>query len=569
MTRRSLLFGVFLLLVAGPAVAQRGPTYCNVTEIRTEQLANAVRVTIVTDGTPNWDIDGDRLIREGALRRVTTEYGEDYWPTESFVYLPVRIWNAKSKLGTGFVPVGKYPVSHARISIPEWAEEGVGLQVDVVNYLGFWAGEGHLQEPRYNIWILMSEDETSIVLCWLDARFPPQASPITPKDLPSELSVTSQDGLLRVHAVNAQLRDVTNAIARATDLAVTAPPDGDLRVSASLDRVTPQQAIEAVATGCGLCTQLCADGGWLVAQPRTAEGGYVASCARTIPLQYLRAADALDLLPNFLLDYIRVDQEANAIIVNGPTWLVARVQEDLAKLDTRPPEVVFDVVAVECSTTEELFRQMDLTRLLGDFSAGFHTLTGGLELLWLKDLPRGWDLLLDSRDSKATVRLSSRGSLRAASGRTSRIFAGQHRFVIVENVSEQEGFSANIEPVSTGTTLELQPRLGAGDEVVLYLELEIRSLQDEDPITRLPIIGSRQTDQTVRVKDGDTILLTGLTLSEVERRDRVIPVLGWLPLIGSVFRLPDHTTSNTELAVFLTPHIIRDTVAKQGDDLHG
>ncbi len=489
MTRSSVLLGILLLLAAGPAMAQRGPTYCNVTEIKTEQLANAVRVIIVTDGTPNWYVDWDRLIREGAMRRVMTEYGEDFWPTESFVYLPIRILNAKSKLGTGFVPINKYPVSHARISIPEWAVEGVGLQVDIVNYLGFWTGEGHLQDARYNLW----------------------------------------------------------------------PPDGDLRVSVSLEGVTPQQAIEAVATGCGLCTQLCADGSWLVAQPRTAEGGYVASCARTIHLQYLRAADALDLLPNFLLDYIKVDQEANAVIVNGPVWLVARVQDDLAKLDTRPPEVVFEVVAVEYISSEELFRQLDVTRLLGDFSAGFNTLAGGIELLWLEDLPRGWELLLDSRDSKSSVRLSSRGSLRAASGRTSQIFAGQQRFVIVEDVSEQEGISANVEPVSIGTTLELQPRLGMGDEVVLDLELEIRSLQGEDPTSKLPVIRSRQADQTIRVKDGDTILVTGLTLNEVERRERAIPILGQLPLIGSVFRLPDRMTSNTELAVFLTPHIIRDT----------
>lgn len=559
MTRSSVLLGILLLLAAGPAMAQRGPTYCNVTEIKTEQLANAVRVIIVTDGTPNWYVDWDRLIREGAMRRVMTEYGEDFWPTESFVYLPIRILNAKSKLGTGFVPINKYPVSHARISIPEWAVEGVGLQVDIVNYLGFWTGEGHLQDARYNLWTMMSEDETSIVISWLDARFPPQASPVTPKDLPSELSVTSQKGLLRVHAVNAELREVTSAIARAANLAVTAPPDGDLRVSVSLEGVTPQQAIEAVATGCGLCTQLCADGSWLVAQPRTAEGGYVASCARTIHLQYLRAADALDLLPNFLLDYIKVDQEANAVIVNGPVWLVARVQDDLAKLDTRPPEVVFEVVAVEYISSEELFRQLDVTRLLGDFSAGFNTLAGGIELLWLEDLPRGWELLLDSRDSKSSVRLSSRGSLRAASGRTSQIFAGQQRFVIVEDVSEQEGISANVEPVSIGTTLELQPRLGMGDEVVLDLELEIRSLQGEDPTSKLPVIRSRQADQTIRVKDGDTILVTGLTLNEVERRERAIPILGQLPLIGSVFRLPDRMTSNTELAVFLTPHIIRDT----------
>jgi len=557
-----------LVLLATPAAAQRGPIYCNVTEVKAEQLANATRVTIVTDGTPEWDIDWEQLVAEGGFRRVQAEWGEDWWPTDRFTHLPVRIMNAKSSLGTGFVAIGKYPVSHVTISIPEWAREGVGVELDIVNYLGFSVGEGELSRTRYDFMTSMSEDHTSILITWmLEGKFPAPPPPPAPEDLPQELSVSARDGLLTIRAVHAQLRALTGAVSRAIGVAITAPPDGDLRVSANLERVSPEAAIEALARGCGLCAQLCSDGSWLVAQPRSTEGGYGASCARVVPLTYLRAADAMDLLPSFLLDYLRVDEEANSVIANGPVWLVERVQQDLAKLDLPPPEVVLEVVAVEYTSMKVMVRELNLARYLGDFAGALETLSGAIELLWLEGLPRGWDAALNARESRAVSRLHSRAALRVASGRTARISAGQRRYIIVERIGE--GLTADIQPSEVGVTLDAQPRLGSGDEIVLSLTLQLRTVRSADPATGLPTLGVRQVKQTVRVRDGDTVAIAGLPLAEGERTVRSVPVLGSLPLLGPLFQSVGRSEADTELAVFVTPRIIRSQATQQGDHPYG
>lgn len=184
--RRALVLLALLVLAlsALPAAAQRGAAYCNVTEIKSEQLSNGVRVTIVADGELNWQLDFERLVSEGAIE-CQVVYGEwgrgiNCMPTERFTRTPLRLMNARSKLGSAFVPVSKYPVSHVEISIPSWAVEGVGLEVDVVNYLSWFTGEGELFHPRYDFWFYPSDDRTQIIVAWTSDRFPPPPPPTTP-----------------------------------------------------------------------------------------------------------------------------------------------------------------------------------------------------------------------------------------------------------------------------------------------------------------------------------------------------------------------------------------------------
>ncbi|UCC69403.1 MAG: hypothetical protein JSV79_05685, partial [Armatimonadota bacterium] len=145
MVRLIPAMAVLVLLAASPAAAQRGEAYCNVTGVTSEQLSNGVRVTIEADGELDWHIDWGQLIAEGAMVERKYEWGTDLEPTEKFRMVPLHIRNARSKLGSAFVPINRYPISHAEISIPEWADEGVGLEVDVVNYLGWVTGEGEFR----------------------------------------------------------------------------------------------------------------------------------------------------------------------------------------------------------------------------------------------------------------------------------------------------------------------------------------------------------------------------------------------------------------------------------------
>jgi len=229
------------------------------------------------------------------------------------------------------------------------------------------------------------------------------------------------------------------------------------------------------------------------------------------------------------------------------------------------------VVAVEYTSAETLSRALRLERLPGqgyaaDFAAGLDSLIGGLQFLWLESLPQGWDLLLDNLEVQASTQLRSRATVRVLNGHQAYISAGQERYVILERLDARS--RAQLEATGTGTMLSVQPTFGDGDEVVLSFGLVVRSLRGADPKTGLPILALRQANGVTRVRDGETIVLAGLSTAQEARQDRTIPLLGRLPLIGQLFRAADRSRSETHLAFFITPHIMRPSLPGKGEADH-
>jgi len=107
--------------------------------------------------------------------------------------------------------------------------------------------------------------------------------------------------------------------------------------------------------------------------------------------------------------------------------------------------------------------------------------------------------------------------------------------------------------------LRVRPLTGGGGEITLTIDpegTEVSNVVEIDPQTGLPVLSTRQTGTTVRVKDGETVMIGGLTQYQTEDRVTRIPVLGELPLIGGLFRSRNRSTVRSELVVFLTPHIL-------------
>ncbi|MBN1458652.1 MAG: hypothetical protein JXA57_03890, partial [Armatimonadetes bacterium] len=319
--------------------------------------------------------------------------------------------------------------------------------------------------------------------------------------------------------------------------------------------------------GIGLCAEACPDGGWIVAEARAAAGGYGVAETRVFPLEHIKASRLLTLVPTMLLDYLRADDESNTIIVNAPAWMMGKIADDIAALDRAPPEVLLDVVILEAASTQDLLRPLTLSRSLSDFSASAAALTGELELVWLEGQDSEWQAALDAREEDSNYRVKAEATLRVANGRTARIFAGEQRFIIIESL--EEGLTADIEAVDVGTSLDVQPRLGLGDEIVLSLDVSTRSLRSDGGAAALPVVGARRADNVVRVHDGETLVIAGLKEDVATTERRSIPVLGSLPLIGSVFRAPVRESRQTEVAIFVTPHIILTEHAQGGEVVHG
>jgi len=66
----------------------------------------------------------------------------------------------------------------------------------------------------------------------------------------------------------------------------------------------------------------------------------------------------------------------------------------------------------------------------------------------------------------------------------------------------------------------------------------------------------------VRVKDGDTVVIGGLThQNEFERISR-IPILGYIPVVNLLFMDKKKIVEETEVVVFITPTILSDGISQ-------
>ncbi len=75
-----------------------------------------------------------------------------------------------------------------------------------------------------------------------------------------------------------------------------------------------------------------------------------------------------------------------------------------------------------------------------------------------------------------------------------------------------------------------------------------------------PYIYKKQTDTTLIVKDGETIVISGLTKKKSQDANRGIPGLKNIPVLGWLFKGEDTTEAMEEVLIFITPRILRANV---------
>ena len=76
-----------------------------------------------------------------------------------------------------------------------------------------------------------------------------------------------------------------------------------------------------------------------------------------------------------------------------------------------------------------------------------------------------------------------------------------------------------------------------------------------------PSINTNAVETQVLVENGETVVLGGIFRSEDVTTIRKTPFFGDLPLIGALFRYKSKTDTKSELLVFITPRLVKDTLS--------
>jgi general secretion pathway protein D len=107
-----------------------------------------------------------------------------------------------------------------------------------------------------------------------------------------------------------------------------------------------------------------------------------------------------------------------------------------------------------------------------------------------------------------------------------------------------------------GLKIKATPQLHETKEVTLQLEFEIKALSGSS-INGIPVISNRTVTQTVRLKEDETSLITGLVSDNETKGLTGIPGLVRLPGIGYAFGTQNSSYTNDELIFLITPRRVR------------
>jgi general secretion pathway protein D len=152
----------------------------------------------------------------------------------------------------------------------------------------------------------------------------------------------------------------------------------------------------------------------------------------------------------------------------------------------------------------------------------------------------------------------SRPVILAQNNQEARILVGSERpFVQVSRSLPTDAAVRDqvIQYRDVGTKLTITPTINDDGYVNLQVLQEVSTATAEVQFGA-PVISTREAATHLFIKDGRTAVLGGLIDRQQERSKSGIPILMEIPLLGGLFGTTRNTTLNSELFLFLTPHII-------------
>jgi general secretion pathway protein D len=252
---------------------------------------------------------------------------------------------------------------------------------------------------------------------------------------------------------------------------------------------------------------------------------------------------------------IQVDDRQRAILV-----LVAESDRELIdklvqSLVAPRPQVMFEaeILEINQSITESLgidYDSLFTFRLAegasGDNGFGLTKLgpfsrAGGLELEF------GINLLKanDAAEVLARPRVTTLDGVEATLNAT-------QNFPIL---GSSEGAVKSVQSISTGITLRILPRVSPDGTIEAELSISVSS---PTGITaqKVPTFSSRDASTTVRVANGQPIVIGGLLEKRTLQGQQKVPLLGDIPILGALFTSTSTEQRQTDLVIMVTPRIV-------------
>jgi type IV pilus assembly protein PilQ len=392
------------------------------------------------------------------------------------------------------------------------------------------------------------------------------------------LNVRCDSGLVSLEVTNTALAEVLPSLSRqcTISLFVQTPLEGT--VTASLVSKTIEEALTYLLLTTAYSFKEI--NGIFFVGKRESEDLYD---TRLLTVNHLIAANVEPLVPASLGKQVtlKVDKEHNGLLVTGPRTAIARIEDFLREVDIPTAQVLFEVLVVDYNTTDRAefnltlnnfgkdttgktyFPNIDLAANGKDFNEDLNSLSRHLGVSNLGTLPPDFYIRLQMMQTEGKANIRSHPKIASLNGHSASIKIGTTQYYLLKSTtiypSQQTSISTEtserFEKVEADMSLEVTPYVNTTGELIVDVKPEFNTPAQAFNPEIPPTINRRVLNSTVRLKDGETIVLGGLVQTNKTATVDKLPILGSIPIIGRLFQNRFSVDQNSELMIYITPHV--------------
>ncbi|BBB24901.1 type IV pilus assembly protein PilQ [Amphritea japonica ATCC BAA-1530] len=308
-----------------------------------------------------------------------------------------------------------------------------------------------------------------------------------------------------------------------------------------------------------------------------------------IQVDFRKSSDMLSRLNEAKLiserGFILADDETNVLMVRETAKRMEEIRTTLRRFDTEVAQVLIEARLVTANTdvskdlgikwglgygkTDSSGNGVSLGNSIGGVSSP-GSIPSGLMVdlgaavtspasiaVGLASSSALLQLELSALETDGRVEVISQPKIVTTNGKAALIQSGQE--IPYQTVEDGE---VSVEFKDVVLSLDVTPRINPGDRIAMDLIIKKDSVGDLLPNGEISIINN-ELETSVVVPDGQTIVLGGVFENETRNVVNKTPLLGDLPVLGHLFRNSSERNSKSELLIFITPKLIRESLSAQ------
>ncbi len=267
---------------------------------------------------------------------------------------------------------------------------------------------------------------------------------------------------------------------------------------------------------------------------------------------------------------LRYDKKSNTIVISDLAHRMPEFRQMITAFDRKTRQVFIEVQILQVTLSDELDIGVEWQTILKKVQFNRLTLQASLPSA-ITSFGQVTVGTVDEDQFSATVKaLQAFGKTEVLStphiavldGQEATIHVGTKEVYVTSTTSQGTSTATTSEAVNfidVGIKLTVTPRINEDGFVTMKLKPEVSSVSRTVTTAQgnsVPVVDTSIAETSLMVKDGTTIVMGGLIKDRTALVKNQIPVLGSIPVVGSLFRARNDEKIKTELIVFLTPHII-------------